>query len=78
MNVPDRYTFDEDGEIDELVLSNADVHLERVTEEGAYMLIVENSNGRFHLSVQKAWPFAVVIGDLVDPSDSWHASDDGS
>lgn len=46
----DRLTFDEDGTIDELVMSNASAHLEHLGG-GAYMLIVENEREHIHLTI---------------------------
>jgi hypothetical protein len=74
MNVPDRYTFGSDGEIDELVLSNADVHLEALGG-GHYMLIAENAHGRFHLNVRKAREYEVIIDgtDQTGQAVDWEA-----
>lgn len=73
--VPDRYTFSADGEIDELVLSNAYVHLERLDDKN-YMLIVENDNGHFHLNVRKAREYEVLIGgtDQTGQAADWEVS----
>lgn len=50
-----RYTKDEDG-IDELVASNAFVHLERLNDRD-WMLIVECGKQRVHLTVRKVVEF---------------------
>ena len=47
----DRTTYNSDGEtIDEVVLSNAWVHLEQL-DDSAYMLIVENAKTHIHLQM---------------------------
>jgi hypothetical protein len=48
--VADRLKIDDDGAIDELVMSNATVHLEHLGD-GLYMLIAENERERVHLEI---------------------------
>ena len=48
--VAERLTFDDDGTIDELVMTGATVHLEHLGG-GTYMLICENEAEHIHLTV---------------------------
>lgn len=51
----DRVSFDQDGVLDEMVMSNAGVHLELLDMDWrgrkTYMLIVENGVEHVHLTV---------------------------
>ena len=47
----DRLSFNDDGKtLDEVVLSNASVHLEQL-DDGIFMLIVENNKHHWHLRI---------------------------
>lgn len=47
----DRLSYNNDGKtIDEVVLSNANVHLEQL-DDTTFMLIVENNKHRWHLRI---------------------------
>ena len=46
----DRLTYNEDGKIDEVVLSNAFVHLEQLSNN-VFMLIVRNKEHDWHLRI---------------------------
>jgi len=48
--VADRLKIDDDGAIDELVMTNATVHLEHLGD-GMYMLIAQNERERVHLMI---------------------------
>ena len=47
----DRLTYNDDGKtLDEVVLSNASVHLEQL-DDSVFMLIVENKKHHWHLTI---------------------------
>jgi len=51
LKVEDRLGYNEDGiTLDEVVLSNADVHLEQL-DDSVFMLIIENDQHHWHLRI---------------------------
>lgn len=66
----DRLTFDDDGTLDELVLSGAFVHLEHLGG-GAYMLIAENEREHVHLTIpvlrRRGVPYIIVVEHRAAP-----------
>lgn len=57
----DRYTYDDDGRIDEIVARNARVHLERL-DKNLWMLIVECGKGTYvHLNISNVREFEKVL-----------------
>lgn len=68
----DRVTFDADGTLDEVVMSNAFVHLEHLdtTSLGrkTYMLIIENEGEHVHLTIDRARD--VLVYERYTPEDT--------
>ena len=69
------YTWDVDEDaIDELVLIDAWVHIEHLGH-GRYMVIAENTNGRWHLEAAQIVPLEVTAdGRPLGEGDEWQQS----
>lgn len=65
----DRLTYNDDGSLDEVVMSNAGVHLEMLSRDkrgrATYMLILENDEDHVHLTIGNAKP--VFVYERFDP-----------
>lgn len=65
------YKGDQPGAIDEIVLSNADVHLERMSRKN-WMLIVKTADVHFHLNVRTVTEYEMLTGGRqLGPRDEW-------
>lgn len=61
----DRLTFDDDGTLDELVMTDALVHLEHLGD-GEYMLIAANTADHVHLNLTVRRRFGIPAVRLYE------------